>query len=118
MLVKALGGEPATKELRNLLKLLCRRKRHFLLPELLSAYQTKVERAAGLFRANVTAPVAIDSAAQAKLEALVARISGARSVKLDVEIDPAILSGFIVRAGDNLIDASGKSRLEEFRSKF
>lgn len=118
MLVKALGADPNSSELKNLLKLLCRRKRHWLLPEILLAYETRVEKSNGIARARVLAPVEPDAETRKKLEGLVAGITSAKTVRLDVEVEPELLSGFVVRVGDNLIDASGRTRLEEFRSRF
>jgi F-type H+-transporting ATPase subunit delta len=38
-------------------------------------------------------------------------------VELDVEVDPTLLGGLVVRIGDRLIDGSVRSRLERLRNQ-
>ena len=40
-----------------------------------------------------------------------------RRVQLDVEVDPSLLGGLVVRVGDRLIDGSVRSRLERLRNQ-
>ncbi len=36
-----------------------------------------------------------------------------RSIKLDIEVDKGLLGGVLVRAGDLVIDGSGRAQLEK-----
>lgn len=117
-LVKALGAEPDQSEVQNLLKVVCRRKRHKFLPEIVEAYTLEAEQAVGIHRAEVTTATKAEPAALERMKALVTRLTRAQSVKLDVKERPDMIGGVVIRIGDNLIDGSVKSRLEEFRSRF
>lgn len=117
-LSKVLGAESQSKEIQNLLKLLCRRKRHSLLPEIIDMYELHLEEKQGIQRATVSSAVKLEAEAIKKLESLVMNLSGAKSVKLDTNENSAMLGGFVLRIGDNLIDGSVKTRLEEFRNRF
>ena len=44
------------------------------------------------------------------------QLTGGR-IELDVQVDPSLLGGVVVRVGDRLIDGSVRSRLERLRNQ-
>jgi len=61
---------------------------------------------------RVVAPLVADQAT--RLSAVLGRIAG-RSVSLNVVIDPSVVGGVSVRLGDDVIDGSIRTRLEQAR---
>ncbi|MEK8022520.1 MAG: ATP synthase F1 subunit delta [Candidatus Hydrogenedentota bacterium] len=112
------GGEPKSPEIRNFLGILLRRKRLRLLPEILDMYELIAEEAVGVKRATVTSATQIDAAGRARLETTLAALHSAKSIKLDVDVRPEMIGGIMIRVGDQLVDGSVKSVLEDFRSRF
>lgn len=117
-MVKRLGREPATDPIRNLLKLLARRKRHELIPEIVEAYNLCVERAAGIGRAEVTAASALAQETLERIKKLVAGLMQVREVKLKVREEKELVGGMVIKIGDNLFDGSVRARLDGFRARF
>lgn len=117
-LIKLIGFEPASEMIKNLLQLLCRRKRHFLLADIVEMYTVIQEEEQGIKRAQVTSAVSLDRATQDSLFKVITVISKAKSVKIHLTEDTDIIGGIVIRMGDNLIDGSVKSKLETFRHKF
>lgn len=64
--------------------------------------------------AEVRSAVALSDEQQARLTAALERLTG-RRVKLHVEVSPDVLGGIVVRVGDEVIDGSLATRLEQAR---
>ncbi len=64
--------------------------------------------------ATVTSAVALDEAQQQRLGASLSAQLG-REVQLQVEVDPTVLGGVLVRIGDEVIDGSTRTRLADAR---
>jgi F-type H+-transporting ATPase subunit delta len=64
--------------------------------------------------AEVESAIALSGEQQARLTAALERLTG-RRVKLHVEVTPDVVGGIVVRVGDEVIDGSLASRLEQAR---
>lgn len=64
--------------------------------------------------AEVRVAAPLDSAQEARLTDLLGRIKG-RTVRLNVAVDPAVLGGVHIKIGDEVIDGTIASRLEQAR---
>ncbi|MCA1711447.1 MAG: F0F1 ATP synthase subunit delta [Actinobacteria bacterium] len=64
--------------------------------------------------ATVTSAVALDAEQQERLAVALGRSLG-REVQVQVEVDPKVLGGLVVRVGDEVIDGSTVHRLREAR---
>jgi len=64
--------------------------------------------------ATVTSAVPLDDAQQQRLAASLSAQLG-REVQLQIEVDPSVVGGVLVRVGDEVIDGSTRSRLADAR---
>lgn len=64
--------------------------------------------------AEVRSAVALTDEQQSRLTAALSRTQG-RPVRLNVIVDPSVVGGIVVRVGDDVIDGSVASRLEQAR---
>ena len=79
-----------------------------------SAASTTPARASSPATATTAAPLSQD-----EVRALVGRLeqmTGGR-IELDLQVDPSLLGGLVVRVGDRLIDGSVRGRLERLRNQ-
>ncbi len=99
-----------------MIQLLLRRGRIHQLPTVAAEFRRLDNARQGITLATATsaAPLSPDEirAITARLE----QLSGGR-VELDVQVDPSLLGGLIVRVGDRLIDGSVRGRLERLRNQ-
>ena len=68
----------------------------------------------GQVLAEVSSAIALTDEQTTRLSAAIARIYG-RSVRLNVVVDPAVVGGLSVRVGDELIDGTIATKLEQAR---
>ena len=109
-------GEDQTAALSNFLTLLAENDRLTLLPEIETEYeQLKSQN-------NNTVDVVIESAfpmtsvqEQLLTHALEKKFNAA--VNVSVEVNPALIAGVVIRAGDQVIDDSALNKLEKMRTR-
>ena len=106
----------AGTELRNFLFLLASKNQVNLLPEIVKEFDRFVQRTEQVEAAKVTSAVPLMDAEKQALEAKLRRQFG-NEIILDYVVDPTILGGVIVRAGDKVIDGSVAGRLAALKEK-
>jgi len=94
----------------NLARLLVRRRRTSLGPQIAEAFQELLDRAKGISHATVTSAVPLSPDDRRAVEQKLREMTGGEVI-LDTEVDQGILGGLVVRIGDRLIDGSTRSRL-------
>jgi len=104
----------AGREVRNLARLLVGANRVGELDGIIEQYQLLADESAGRVRATATTAVPLTRPDADKLEATLAKRLG-RQVRLDNQVDGAIIGGLVLRMGDRVIDASVATRLQQLR---
>jgi len=94
----------------NLARLLVRRRRNSLGPQIAEAFEELIDQAKGISHATVTSAVPLPPEDRRAVEQKLREITGGQVV-LETEVDESILGGLVVRIGDRLIDGSTRSRL-------
>ena len=96
---------------RRLIETLAENKRLGFLPEIARLFDELKDEAEGVVDVHITSAAAMGSEEQQTLTlALEKRF--ARKVRVHAKVDPDLIGGAVVRAGDLTIDGSYKSRLE------
>ncbi|CAM2733942.1 F0F1 ATP synthase subunit delta [Legionella worsleiensis] len=98
--------------LHNLIALLVTNKRLMLLPEIKALYEAHRAEQEKTLSVDVLSFSEVSSAQQQKLaESLSKRLQ--RQVSLKISIDPSLLGGAVIRAGDLVIDGSVRGKLNK-----
>ncbi len=112
----AVFGKVAPRPVLNLLGLMIRRGRIHELPKVAAEFRRLDNARQGITVATATsaAPLSPD-----EIQALTKRLEGFTGgrVELDVQVDPSLLGGLVVRVGDRMIDGSVRGRLERLRNQ-
>lgn len=115
---KAIAALAETAQLspltRNFLGLLARNRRLFALPETIEAYLRRLAEARGEVTAQVVSAQELSASQREAVNEHLRRAVG-RKVAVDVEIDPGLLGGLVVRVGSRMVDASLKSKLNRLQ---
>ncbi len=98
----------------NLARLLLRRGRIALAPQIAEAFQELLDEARGVSHAVVTTAVPLSDDETRSVAQKLAELTG-RQVVVETQVDESILGGLVVRMGDRLIDGSTRSRLQALK---
>jgi F-type H+-transporting ATPase subunit delta len=109
-LVIGIAGPGLGEHGENFVRTLAANRRLAYLPEISQQFEVLKDTAEGVADVTVTSAAALDEAQQKKLSAaLEKRLK--RKVRLHSEVDPSLIGGAILRAGDLVIDGSLSTRL-------
>jgi F-type H+-transporting ATPase subunit delta len=114
LLEKSLEGLPA--DILNLARLLLRRNRTRLAPQIAQAYEELVDKERGISHAFVTSAVPLSEDELREVQAKLQQLTGG-TITVQTHVDESILGGLIVRIGDRLIDGSTRSKLMALKQR-
>lgn len=92
--------------LLNLLKLLADRQRINVLDAVLDRFLELYRELRHIALATVTSAAPLSEDQQAALSTKVKAVAGTENVEFDLRVDPALIGGFVVSLGSQVIDAS------------
>ena len=98
----------------NLVFLLAGRGKLKIASEISQEYDRLLDAHYGIEHAEVVSAVPLDEGDRERVSSRLEQITG-RRFALDVEVDPDILGGLMIKIGDTLIDRSLRGRLEALR---
>jgi F-type H+-transporting ATPase subunit delta len=110
-LIADVAGAALDAGMRNFLQLLAQNHRLLLLGEIAAHFEALRSAVENTIDVDVTSAVALDAEQRAKLSAALAKRLG-RSIRMQNSVDPTLLGGAVIRAGDTVIDGSLKGRLQ------
>lgn len=94
--------------------LICRKNRSDILPETSKVFVELYHNYKGIIRANVSSAVKLSAQIHKDFEAIVSKATG-KSVELDTKVDEALIGGYVLQVGDNMIDNSLKNKINKLR---
>ncbi len=98
----------------NFLKILVDKNRFSLFNDILSAYRETLDDINNISKVRVTSAVEMTKEAQDKLKSkLEEKLK--KKVVFDMDINPDIIAGLVIKIGDNVVDMSLKHKLEDFK---
>lgn len=101
---------------RNLAHMLIEQRRVGLIPEIARLFDEAVLSERGIALVDVTTADPLDADGQALVRDHLKRILG-KEIELRLSEDPAIIGGFVARAGDQVIDGSVTNQLRRLRAR-
>jgi F-type H+-transporting ATPase subunit delta len=100
----------------NFVLVVLRKRRQRLLQEIAEAYRTLLDEKLGRLHVEVQLAHEPDEAAEAAIISELTRIFG-RTVIPHIRVEPALMGGIVVRAGDRVLDGSLRHRLITLRHR-
>jgi F-type H+-transporting ATPase subunit delta len=108
-------GEAADSPFAGFVKLLAENHRLQALPEIAALYEQQKREAEKVLQVRVRTAAPIDAGETAKLKDALKRRFG-RDIELEQTIDPAVLGGAVIDAGEVVIDGSVRGRLHQLEA--
>ncbi len=115
-LVTDVAGDALEPGLKNFVRVLAENHRLLLLPEIAAHFEFLRSQVENTVDVEVVSAVPLDAAQAEKLRHALDRRLKAR-VRMKNSVDPELLGGAVIRAGDLVIDGSLKGRLERLRTE-
>ncbi len=104
--LSALFDGHVTASVQNLLKLLADRQRIAVLDAVLERFLELYRELRQITLAKVSSATPLSDEQQAQLNQKVQAIAGTQAVEFELNVDPALIGGFVVNLGSQVIDAS------------
>ena len=102
---------------KNFIRILVQAERLQYAPEIAELYKTSLAAAEGKTAVEVTSAYALEpTQEQAIIAAMTKRLG--KKIEISSHIDESLIGGVIIRAGDSVIDASLRGRLQELKNEF
>jgi F-type H+-transporting ATPase subunit delta len=108
-------AEPIDSPFANFVKLLAENHRLQALPEIAALYEQQKREAEKVLQVRVRTAAPIDAGEAAKLKDALKRRFG-RDIELEQSVDPSVLGGAVIDAGDVVIDGSVRGRLHQLEA--
>ncbi|MGL4369210.1 MAG: ATP synthase F1 subunit delta [Spirochaetota bacterium] len=114
-LQKTLGGK-FSEDFVNFLCILVENDRQSEIDDIASAFRLFLDEEKQRARVTVVTSSALDSALRDQISSALAKRYN-KSIVLEEQVDPSILGGIILKAGDTVIDGSVQTRVRAIRDK-
>ncbi|HKA70606.1 MAG TPA: F0F1 ATP synthase subunit delta [Xanthobacteraceae bacterium] len=115
---KALGAVLAKADIAglaaNFLQLVARNRRLFAVRDMVKAYRALVARHKGEVTAQVKVAEKLSDAHLAALSDALKSVTK-QNVRIDLEVDPAIIGGLVVKLGSRMVDSSLRTKLNSIK---
>jgi F-type H+-transporting ATPase subunit delta len=98
----------------NFFGLICRKNRAQILLDCTTAFLDFSRGYKGIVRANISTAVKISTQISKDFETIISKSTG-KKVELETKIDESLLGGYVLKVGDDQIDNSLKSKLNNLR---
>ncbi len=98
--------------------LMINKAREAVLPEIITSFINQYKEYKGIKTVKLTTAVPVSDAVKAEIIAQVKKTSGFDNLELQETVDPNIIGGFVLQAGDQLIDASISYDLKNISRQF
>lgn len=109
-------GDQLDESMRRFIHVLSENRRLELLPQIRDGFETRLAEEQRTLTVEVTTAVGLTEQEEKQFEdALKRRFQ--REVSLETVVDPTVLGGALVRAGDTVLDGTVRGKLEKLRSQ-
>ncbi|MGE0562890.1 MAG: F0F1 ATP synthase subunit delta [Pseudolabrys sp.] len=99
----------------NFLLVIARNRRLFAVRDMIRAYRALVARHRGEVTAEVTVAEKLSDANLDALKSAIKNVTGGKDIDFNVNVDPAIIGGLIVKVGSRMVDTSLRTKLNSIK---
>lgn len=97
------------------LQVIARNRRLFAVRGMIRAFRALVARHRGEVTAEVTVAEALSDANLDALKGAIKNVTGGKDIDFNVNVDPAIIGGLIVKVGSRMVDTSLRTKLNAIK---
>ena len=109
-------GDQLNESMRRFVHILAENRRLELLPQILAEFETRLEEEQRTLSVEITSAIELSDPEKQQFEgALRQRFD--RDISLTMVVDPSVLGGALIRAGDTVLDGTVRGKLEKLRAQ-
>jgi F-type H+-transporting ATPase subunit delta len=101
----------------DFIQLICNKNRESLIPVISDAFLSLYRKHEGIEKVSVQTASPLSNDDQKHIQQYVLKATGAKSVEIDAQINPAIIGGMVIKFGDNLLDTSIAAKLRKLKKE-
>lgn len=109
------SGDKADETFKDFIALLERNRRIDLIRDIAIAFIDLYRRENRIFKVAITSAAPLDEAVRQRMTELIRKQLGDGTLECSFSVDPDLIGGFTVRAGNELLDASVATQLNKIR---
>jgi F-type H+-transporting ATPase subunit delta len=99
----------------NFLRVITTNRRLFAVRNMIRGYRALVARHKGEVTAQVTVAEKLSDKNLDALKSVLKSVTGGKDIDLDVNVEPAIIGGLIVKVGSRMVDSSLRTKLNSIK---
>jgi F-type H+-transporting ATPase subunit delta len=99
----------------NFLRVITTNRRLFAVRDMIRAYRALLAKNKGEVVADVTVAEPLSEANAAALKDALKSVTGGKDIDMNVNVDPAIIGGLIVKVGSRMVDSSLRTKLNAIK---
>jgi F-type H+-transporting ATPase subunit delta len=99
----------------NFLRVITTNRRLFAVRSIVKAYRALAARHKGEVAAQLTVAEKLSDANLDAIKSALKNVTGGKDIDLDVDVDPALIGGLIVKIGSRMIDSSLRTKLNAIK---
>ena len=99
----------------NFLRVVTANRRLFAVRDMIRGYRALVARHKGEVTAQVTVAQDLNDTNLEALKSALKSVTGGKDIDLDINVDPAIIGGLVVKLGSRMIDSSLRTKLNAIK---
>ena len=99
----------------NFIRLVTRNRRLFAIRQMIQAFRYLLARHRGEVSAEVTVAEQLSEAHLGALKEALKSVTGGKDIELDVNVDPEIIGGLVVKLGSRMVDSSLRTKLNAIK---
>ena len=99
----------------NFLRVITTNRRLFAVRDMIRAYRVLAARQKGEVTAEVTVAEPLSDKNIGALKDALKSVTGGKDIDLDMNVDPAIIGGLIVKVGSRMVDSSLRTKLNAIK---
>jgi F-type H+-transporting ATPase subunit delta len=115
-ILRRVSGDGVAREAMNLILLMVRRGLPRSVPRMVEHFNELLRRQRGIERAEIRSALPLDDEERSAIADRLRQLTH-NEIEISEQVDPLLIGGIAVRIGDQLYDASVRSRLERLRAR-
>ena len=117
-IISKVTGDKVSKTTQTFIKLLCSKNRESILTEIISSFIEQYNKIKGIHKVKITSAIPLSNDSKNYFIKKIEAAAHIRYIKLETNVNPALIGGFLLEMDGRLVDASILRDLNDVKKQF